>query len=249
MNRAGQVLFIAGIFIALFAGFLVFVLLTLARPKPADISTTSLVVAYQNILPRTEITADQVGMEKWPVALPTPIGAFSEVDSVAGKLSVGPVSPGQVLTDKMLIDKGDAKETHSSASLVLEKGTVAVALPVTVKSNVAEAIQAGDHVDVIATFKSTNASAAITTHRLLADVLVLQVGTWPNPTTKSQSNSGATVVTLELKEQDSMVIVYAREFADDVTLVLRAADDHSLPTLDPVTFDYINQRFGYKMLK
>ena len=69
MNRTGKLLLIFGFCIALFSGFGVFVLLTLAQPKPAAVETTKLVIAFQNIAPRAEIATNQVGAADWPRAI------------------------------------------------------------------------------------------------------------------------------------------------------------------------------------
>ncbi len=246
MNRAGRILFIVGLFIALGSGFFVFVLLLLSQNKPANVTTTQIVVAYQNITPRTEIVSDQVGLAEWPVALPTPIGAFPDTSNVVGKLATAPLSPGQPIIAQSVVDKKDLKESHSNAALILEKGSVGVAMPVTVKSSVADALQAGDRVDVIATFQSTGQSSVAATQRLLANMLVLQVGPWPRAGGQAQASATA-IITLQLKEQDVLVLEHAQQFGSNITLVLRAANDEELLPLEPVTFDYINQRFGYRL--
>lgn len=250
MNRAGRLLFIFGVVIALGSGFFVFLLLALSNQnKPADVATTKLVIAVQNISPRTEIQANQLQRTDWPMALPTPIGGYEQISDVAGKLAIAPIAPGQPVTDRVVVDKKDLKETHSSAALILDKSNVGVAMPVTVKSSVAQAIQAGDRVDVIATFKSPGAGTGTSTQRVLADMLILQVGNWPSPSadSKAQQPAGASVITLQLKEQDVLVLEYTQQFASDVTLVLRAAEDHEIIPLEPVTFDYVNQRFNFKL--
>lgn len=248
MNRAGRVLFIVGVFIALVSGAGVFLLLLISQPKPSEVPTTKLVIAFQEIPSRSEVNASQIGIASWPRAVPTPTGAFENPDDVVGKLSLVPVYPGQPILDKMVIDKADLKEAHSDAALLLEKGSVAIAMQVSVKTNVADAVQAGDRVDVVATFRSQSTSAAtasaVATQRLLADVLVMEVGPW----SKAKENGVAyTIVTFQVKEQDALVLEYAMLHAENVTLVLRAANDREIVSLEPVTFDYINQRFGFKL--
>jgi Flp pilus assembly protein CpaB len=114
---------------------------------------------------------------------------------VVGKLAQVPVYPGQPVVSQMLIARSVLTATHSNASLILEPGTLAVAIPVNTNSNVAEAVQPGDHVDLFANFDINvkelgipPPTSAITevetikvTHLLLQDVVVLEVGTWPRP--------------------------------------------------------------------
>ncbi len=250
MSRAGRLLFVFGILIALISGFFVFILLISSQPKPVEVPTTKLVIAFQNIGSRSEIGPEHVGVADWPLAVPTPSGGFGRTADVIGKLATAPIYPGQPVTEKMVIDKSLVKETHSNAALILEKGTVAMAMPVTSRSNVAEAIQAGDRVDMIATYRSTSTTSgagSAATQRMLADVLILQVGPWPKSGEQDQATGSGALVTFQLKEQDALVLHYALESAGNITLVLRPANDHDLIQLEPVTFDYINQRFGFKL--
>ncbi len=251
MSRAGRLLFIFGVLIALISGFFVFILLMSNQPKPVQVPTTQVVIAFQNIAARSEVRAEQVGIAEWPRAVPTPAGGFATTVDVIGKLATAPIYPGQPMTEKMVIDKKEVKETHSNAALILEKGTVAMAMPVNSRSNVADAIQAGDRVDMIVTLRSTSqtGAGAAVTQRLLPDVLILQVGSWPAPGAQQQSAQSGAIVTFQLKEQDALVLHYALESAGAITLVLRPANDHDLVTLEPVTFDYVNQRFGFKLPK
>lgn len=250
MNRAGRILFILGFVISIFAGLGVFIVLVLSQPKPAVTPSTKVVLAAQEIASRTEIMPNQIVVSLWPSAVPPPAGAFTDPDEVVGKLALGAIYPGQPILQNMLIEKPSLKDVQGTASLWLEKGTVGTAMPVTVKTNVAEAIQPGDRVDVIATFKSQStsptAASAVATQRLLSNVLVLQVGPWPNPGAKVQS-SGYTIVTFQLQEQEALVLEYATLNAVNLTLVLRPANDREALTLEPVTFDYINQRYGFKL--
>ncbi|MCL4489195.1 MAG: Flp pilus assembly protein CpaB [Chloroflexi bacterium] len=251
MTRAGRILFLLGILISLGAGFVIYMSLSYNQPKPVEVPTTKLVVAFQEISPRSEIGPGYVGVADWPRALPTPVGAFTEPDQVVGKLATASLSPGQPITAKMVVDKKDLQETHSNAALILEKGMVAIAMPISIKSDVADAVQPGDRVDIIATFRSqnTNNQGGVATQRVLGDVLILQVGPWPSAGAKAQSGAAATVVTLQMKEQDALALQYTLDFASSVTLALRPANDHDLIQLEPVTLDYINQRFNFRLPK
>ncbi len=253
MSRAGRVVLIVGILISIAAGLAVFILLVSSQPQPEQVPTTKLVIAFQNIPARSQIAQDQIGVADWPRTVPTPIGSISNPSDLSGKLASAPIYPGQPILDKMLVDPSKVKETHSTAAYILEPGTVAMALPVTTKSNVAEALQAGDRVDMLVTLHSTaNSGAAANyaaTNRLLSDVLILQVGPWPPPEGRAASPSSTTVVTLQLKEQDALVLQHVQEYASSFSLVLRPANDHDLVQLEPVTLDYINEHFRFNLPK
>jgi Flp pilus assembly protein CpaB len=251
MRRGGKILVILGIVLALIAGAGVYVVLATAEPGTAPVQTTKLVIAVQPIDQRTEIQPEQLAQADWPVTIPTPIGAYAQPTEVAGKFAMVPINPGQPLIDKMVKSKAELKDTGGNASLLIDKGMVAIALPVSMNTNVAQAIEVGDHVDILATFTaqpvagSQNAGPPQTaTQRLLPDVLIIQVGPWPSTCGKGECNSS--VVTFQLKEQDALVLKYALEKSEGLTLVLRPSNDHQLDTLEPVTMEYINKRFGFK---
>ncbi len=274
MRRAGAVFIILGVIFALLAGVALFVLFP-RQTQPVPEPTVDLVVAFQNIPQRTEIGPDQVGKASWPQHIPTPVGGYANPEDVIGKLAQVPISPGQPVVQQMLLDKGELKETHSNATYIIEPGTLAVALPVNTNSNVAEAIQAGDRVDLVATFTITGtqstqgaeAKGIVVTQRLLQDVLVLQVGTWPRPgppqqaqstsplgggtttqvSASTQSNPAPVVVTLELKMQDVLVLKSMEANATDFTLALRSVNDHALANPTPATLDYLQQRFNFRL--
>jgi Flp pilus assembly protein CpaB len=254
MRRGGRVLVILGMVLAVIAGGGVYVVLANAEPQAEPVKTTKLVMSVQNIVERSEVAPEQVAQVDWPVTIPTPVGAFEKPTDAVGKFALVPIYPGQPLVAGMLIDKSQIKDTHSNAALLLEKGSVAIALPVTANTEVADAIQAGDRVDILATFTAQpvttgNQSAGqplVASHRLLQNVLILQIGPWPNPGTKSQGGAATTVVTLQLNEQDALVLKYSLENSNGLTLVLRPANDTDLANPEPVTLEYINKRFGYR---
>ncbi len=282
MRRAGAVLILLGALFAVLAGVMLFALYP-RQTKPPPEPTVEVVVAFQNIPERTEIGADQLGKASWPQHIPTPMGAFGDTEEIVGKLSTIPIFPGQPVIGQYLIGKEELKATHSNAALILEPGTQAIAIPVDVNSDVAEALQPGDRVDVIATFSlspvvtdtQTASGQGLATHyvtetthvtqRLLQDVLVLQVGQWPRPvraaptaapeggpvgvtgqTTSGQaSNQRIVVLTLQVKQQDAMVLKFMEAHAASFALSLRAANDHAPLDPTPVTIEYLQKRFGF----
>ncbi len=257
MRRVGAILIIVGAVLAMLAGLILFAFFP-RQAQPVLEPTTSVIIAFQNIPERTEITADELGKMDWPQHIPTPIGAYSDSEAVTGKLSLVPIYAGQPIIDKAIVDKSQSKETKSNASLVLDPAMVAIALPVTVDSSVANAVQAGDRVDLLATFNlqpitgtqkvESAGPPVIVTQRLLQDVLIIQVGSWP-ATSNTQAVSGQTqsnvaMVTFQVSEQDALVVKYMQGQAQYFSLALRAANDHTLFNPTPVSVDYLKEHFG-----
>ncbi len=258
MQRAGLILILLGVVFAVLAGVTLFMLYP-RQTQPVLEPTTDVVVAFQNIPERTEIGPEQLGKMDWPQHIPTPMGAYSNTEAVAGKLSVVPIYAGQPIIDKALIDKENGKEIKSNAALLLEQKSVAIALPVSLDSNVAEAVQAGDRVDLLATFTfqpytgtkniENVGPPVIVTHRILQDVLVIQVGNWPKPVQPgqqpaAQANQTSAIVTFQLSEQDALVVKYVQGQATYFSLALRAANDHTIFNPTPVSLDYLRDHFG-----
>lgn len=258
MKGGGRIFVILGFVLALIAGIAIFVVLANAQPQPEVVPTTKVVVAFQEIAARTEISADQVGQVEWPVPVPTPIGAFGDPADAVGNLAVNPIYAGQPIIDKMVISKADVEAQHSNAALLLEPGQVAVAIGVSLGSNVAEAIAVGDRVDLLVTYNvevqnpitNQGTGAYVVSQKTLENVLILQVGPWPRDVGEQSSSQGGgavNILTLQLPEQDALTLKHIENTASSYTFVLRAANDDQIFTTEPVTLEYLNRRFNFNI--
>ncbi len=256
MRGGGRIFVILGIILALVAGASVFFLLANAEPQPTETPKTKLVVAFQQVTSRSEVSAEQIGEVDWPLTVPTPIGAFERPADVVGKLSKQTIYAGQPIIGDMLISKEDAEAQHSNAALILEQGQVAVAFSIGLGSSVAEAIQAGDRVDLIVTYSvevqnpatGQGSGTYIVTQKTLENLLILQVGPWPRQVGEQASDSGSgavNTVTFQLVEQDALALKHIESTASDYSLVLRAANDDQIFATEPVTLEYLNRRFNF----
>jgi hypothetical protein len=81
----------------------------------------------------------------------------------------------------------------------------------------------------------------------LQDVLIIQVGTWTRPVPQGQQPAQAQatgMLTLQVTEQDALVVKYVQGQAGYFALALRPANDHVLANPTPVTIDYLIDHFG-----
>ncbi len=257
MRRGGRIFIILGVVLALIAGVGVFYVLATAQPPAVEAPKVPLVVAVQQIPNRSEVSADRIQSVDWPATIPTPIGGFSNPAEVVGQLSLVPIYPGQPIVDEMIISKDDVEARHSNAALILEKGMVAVSFAVTLNSDVAQAIQAGDRVDLLVTLAPTLPNAPTTggpievSQKTLENMLILQVGPWPSEVDGQASDEGGArsvgIVTLQLTEQDALALKHMELTASSYAFVLRAANDEEIFTTEPVTLEYLNKRFNFNL--
>ncbi|HZQ09031.1 MAG TPA: Flp pilus assembly protein CpaB [Anaerolineae bacterium] len=256
MRRGGRIFIILGLVLALISGIGVFVVLASAEPQPVEVPTTKVVVAFQQVPSRSEISADQIGQVDWPQRVPTPIGAYENPADVVGKLSLVPIYAGEPVINQMVISKDDAEARHSNAALILDKGTVAIAFGVSLNSDVAEAIQPGDRVDLIATYTADVPNPAfpgqyVVTQKTLENLLILQVGPWPRDVGEQSSSGGGgggiNIVTFQVQEQDALVLKQIENTASSYAFALRAANDDEIFQTEPVTLEYINKRFKFNI--
>lgn len=258
-SSGGRIFIIFGLVLALISGAAVFYLLLTTQPQAPTVQTTKLVVSFQQIPGRSEISADQLGQVDWPQTIPTPLGAFAEPTQVIGQLARNPIYAGVPIVSDMVIDKNSDEARHSNAALIIERGQVAVALPVSLSTNVAEAIQAGDRVDIIVTYNVTlenivpgqaqQAQAYNVSQKTLENVLILQVGPWPSAGSEPSSEGGGTtnVITVQIPEQDAVALRHIADTASTYSLALRAANDDQIFTTEPVTIEYLNKRFNFQI--
>ncbi|MBI3537143.1 MAG: Flp pilus assembly protein CpaB [Chloroflexi bacterium] len=234
-----------------------FLVLNSAQPSAQAVATKSVVIALQNIPGRSEISAEAIGKADWPEAV-VPLGAFESSGDVIGKLALENIFPGQIILSPMIIDKTKVKETRSNASFLIPEGKVAVAFPVTPLSGVSGALQAGDTVDLLLTLappKETVAAAKTSTNpfdglpvtqKFLQDILILQVGNWPTGTAADKQAPAASVITVVVDHQDAITLKAARE-QGVIELALRKAGDHKVVQTEPVTLQYLDKRFNFKL--
>ena len=256
MRRGGRVLILLGIILGLVTAGGTFLALSTQPQQVQQVQTQPVVIALQPILERTEIRADQLGVQPWPE--PIPVGASSRPEDLVGKLALEPIYQGQVILPPMYIDKTKVNETRSNASYVIPPGKVAVAFSF---PTIANAAQAGDTVDLMLTLSpsggpspNTNRTVATTgtegqpvTQLMLQDVLILQIGPWGAPTSNGQQQPVGGEITFAVERQDALALKSANE-QGSIQLLLRPAGDHKPATTEPVTLQYLNKRFNFNLL-
>lgn len=259
MRRGGQVLIMLGLVLGVITGGVIWLLLSQggggggATPVP---HTTRVVIAQQNIVQFATIPAAAVTLYDWPDDVPVPPGSLTDISQATGKMSRTRIAIGQILVRDMIADKKEEetrKGVGSDAALIIPKGKVAVAFPVSQISGVASALREGDFVDLIVSYDLVPPAGQVLsgytrrqiTQLTLQDAEILRVGAWNAAATADNSGAGAPSLTFLVNRQDALVLKFLRETSAEVQLALRAAGDHEIVQTEPVIVEYIDQRFNF----
>lgn len=260
MRRGGRILVLLGIILGLITAGGAFLALSTAQPQTQQVPTQPVVIALQNIPSRTEINPQALGIQQWPE--PIPAGASAKIEDVAGKLATVPIYQGQIILPQMYIDKGKAQVSGSNASFIVPDGKIAMAFTIDPVSSVANAVQAGDSVDLLLTLSPSSIPTQTTTTRtattgtegepvtqlMLQNVPILQVGSWGVQAGGQQQQApAANILTFALDRQDALALKSASE-QGSIQLVLRRAGDDKVESTEPVTLQYLNKRFNFNLL-
>ncbi|MBN1427919.1 MAG: Flp pilus assembly protein CpaB [Anaerolineae bacterium] len=169
-----------------------------ATPLPV---TVEVIVAARDLPRGTRLSLQDVTTVSWPDTVARPNGALelrglldsAGLEQIEGRIARTDILSGQPVLDHMLTpgdQPTDFSETGSDAALLIPSGRVAIAVPLNRLSGVAYALRAGDHVDIMVSFRFVDVDEDFQT--------IL-----PN-------NVGLTVVPVDM-EMDEGIIVAGRE--------------------------------------
>jgi pilus assembly protein CpaB len=192
-----------------------------ARPQPAPIAISNVLVAASNLQPGQALTAGLVRWQKWPRTSVDPgfiqqTSAVSADAAVAGTVARAPILAGEPITFTKIV----SSNSSGFMAATLQPGMRAASIPVTIASVAGGFILPNNHVDVILTEPGNNAKQA-TSRVVLSGVRVLAidqtiVGKGPAPDAKT--------VTLELSAGQVQTLARAQA-SGTLSLALRALSD------------------------
>jgi pilus assembly protein CpaB len=177
------------------------------------------VVAAQDIPPRTKITRDMIRIEHFPKELIAE-GIFTKPEDVVDRLTKEAIKPKEQIRNGSVLGQGEA----FTMAYKVHEGMRAVAISVDEVRGVGTAVQPGDHVDIIATFQDQR-TRQVTTKMILQNVLVLFVD---KGKTDADGKQGATSsVTLEVRPEQTE-LVKAAERSGTLNVTLRPIQDAAI---------------------
>lgn len=195
-----------------------------AKPTPAAIAMSEVLVADTNLQPGQALTADQVRWDKWPASAVdasfiTRASAASESDAVKGTVVRSPVLAGQPITSNAIVHADAA----GFMAAMLTPGMRAVSMVISAESGAGGFVLPNDRVDVILTRKFDGTPPRVASKTILSNVRVLAVDQTFQQQKDTKTVIGKTATVEVTPEQAEMIS--SAQGAGTLSLALRPLGD------------------------
>jgi len=181
-----------------------FVLVALNASASNASLSEAVVVANHELSPRVAITADDLTMLSIPVPQSYPKVYFDKKSDLVGMVPLVVIGQNQAITSNEVAKPSSALGSQS-AFLLIPQGYVAMTIPTSEQQGVADYIQPGDYISIIATVSSAGKVASKT---IFTQIHVLEVGT-----RSSTTGGGASSLTIVATECEAEIITWFLTYA------------------------------------
>lgn len=252
---------VAGLVVALMAGFVAFATLSQAANPPesrqGEEARVAVVVTSRPVAVRSVLTSEDVMVIQAP-AESVPEGAVRELEAALGRLALVDLHPGEMLLRQRLLDPNVVAADGRSA-LVLVEDQVLMAIPAQDLLSRVGVLKAGDHVDLLFSLDFPADRGAQTgsggsddeeqaTFSLLENVTIAALIGNQAAADKAKESAGATAqpqaILLTINPQDALAVKYMIDAGGTFDLVLRAPGVDRLFETSPVDVDYLINRYN-----
>lgn len=209
----------------------------LAANSKADVATRPVVVAVADIPEGSMIDRIALAAKPWPVET-APVGAFSSVDSVAGRVARVAIFNGDVVVPGRLAPTG----TGPGLEVKIPPGQRAMAVRINDVAGISGLLQPNSRVDVLVTIREDNSDKQVA-KLFMSNMLVLSVGTEVQRDSQGKPIN-ATTVTLAVTPEEAERLAIAMN-TGAIQLVLRGyGDPDSVRTKGASSGDVLGQLKG-----
>ena len=261
----GLIWFIAGIILALLAGFVAYSTLTRVAETPVQSGdagpVVTVVVANRNIPARTLLTQEDLTEVDFPVGA-TPDGQIAGIDGAVGKLTLVPLYGGEPVLEQKLIDP-NVVGADGRTSVFLNEDQVLMAVPAQDLMSRVGVLKPGDRVDLFYSLsfpenrgiggaddaeKSEQSTFAllqnVTIVGMIGSIQPVQVdGSAPEDVAASTTIRPDSLL-VTLPPQDALTLKYLIDAGGILDIVMRAPGVERPFETDPVDVDYLINRYS-----
>ena len=181
-----------------------FVLVALNASQAGASPQEVVVIANADLQPRIPISKDNLSTRSIPVPANYPKVYFTKMDDVVGFVPLVPIQQGEIIASNEVAKPSQALGSQSEY-LPIPQGYVALTIPTSEQQGVADYIQPGDYISVIAT---VSGAGKVATKTIYWDVRVIKVGT-----PSSTANSSATSLTVVVSQCQAEIITWFLTYA------------------------------------
>ena len=213
-----------------------------ANSRAGAIVTQPVIVASQDIPEGSMIDRIALKTVQLPVQL-TPVGAFSNIDSVAGRVTRVPIFNGEPIVPGRLAPIG----VGPGLEIKIPPGQRAMAVRINDVAGISGLLQPNSRVDVLVTIRENEASGRQVAKLFMSNMLVLSVGTEVQRDNQGKAIN-ATTVTLAVTPEEAERLAIAMN-TGAIQLVLRGyGDPDSVRTQGANSQDVLKQLQGTRVV-
>jgi Flp pilus assembly protein CpaB len=192
-----------GILLALLV-IVAFVLVALNASQAGASPQQTLVVASRDLQPRIPIAAGDLETRTVPVPASYPKVYFTKASDLVGMVPLVTIVSGELVSSNDVAKPNQALGSQSEY-LPIPRGYVALTIPTSEQQGVADYIQPGDYISVIATVST---AGKVATKTIFTQLHVIKVGTQ-----STTGNASATSLTVVVTQCEAEVITWFLTYA------------------------------------
>lgn len=233
-DTRSRALLLIGLALAVVTGVLLYGLLATRSESAGGGPGVPVVVARSDLAAQTVLAAEHLETRTYPAGL-APAGAIADPATLVGQQLAYPVTRGMPLM--RTVAAAGAATGRAIAGVTLERGRVLVAFPTADALTASGLIQAGDHVDILATMAAGSEPRA--TQKIVQDLTVVQV-------TGGTREQAARALVFAVDHQTSLVLKHLRDSGAIIDIVVRARSETDSVRTQVVDNTYIVTTYGLR---
>ena len=249
-QRRGWLWLTSGILLALLAGLMTFQvvneLATAARvAEYKDAATVSVIVAVADIAPFVAINTGMVTLLEVPATM-APKEYVANIEDVIGKMTLSPVTLGEILVTPRLVDPADP---DAPILYTIKRDEVLVTVPTAALAGQLGLLSVGQHIDIAYTgeFAYKNENGEVAADSIPTTFLSLQnleiKGLLSLSLAKEGISPAPDAILLAVAPQEALILKFLIDAGAPMDILLRAPGNNSLLAVTPVDEQFLIDYF------
>jgi Flp pilus assembly protein CpaB len=249
-QKRGWLWLSSGILLALLAGLMTFQIVnelataaSVAEQK--DAATVSVIVSVSDIAPYVAINTGMVTLMDVPATM-APKEYVANIEDVIGKMSLAPITLGEILVTPRLIDPTDP---NTPVLYTMNPDEVLVTVPTIALAGQLGLLSVGQHIDIAYTgeFAYKDENGEVTSDSAPTTFLSLQnleiKGLLSRSIAKDGISPAPDAILLAVAPQEALILKYLIDAGAPMDFLLRAPGNNSLLAVTPVDEQFLTDYF------